>query len=130
LKKGSYEPHYSLGLLYIKKDRFKEALDEYDMALRLGARDYIFYNELAFLYIKNSRFKEAEGALLHSMELNSSQSEVYNNLGNLYSMLGYFDAAIRQYRRALVLDPDSLGIRDNIRRLKAEWKRAFKRNGS
>jgi tetratricopeptide (TPR) repeat protein len=130
LRMGSYEPHYYLGLLYIKKDRFKEALDEYNVALKLGFRDYKFYNELAFLYIKNNRFKEAEGALLYSMELNSSQSEVYNNLANLYSMLGYFDVAMRYYRRALDLDPDSLGIRGNIKRLKTEWKKGFKRNGS
>lgn len=127
IAKGSYEPHYALGNLYLRRNRFKEALDEYEIALRLGLRDYMFYNELAFLYIKNNKFKEAEDALMQSLALNSNQAEPHNHLGNLYSMFGYFELAIKEYRKALEIAPDNMGIQKNLKKTKIDWKDAIKR---
>lgn len=128
MAKGSYEPHYALGNLYLKKNRFKEALDEYEIALQLGLKDHIFYNELAFLYIKNNRFKEAERSLIQSLILNSNQVEPRNHLGNLYSMFGYFELAIEEYKKALEIEPDNIGIQKNLKKTEIEWKNALKRD--
>jgi len=122
IKDERNEAHYCLGTLYLKKDNYKEALDEYKKAFEFGRRDFKFYNKFAAAYIKNQRFKEAEGALLYSLALNPQQSGPHNNLGNLYSMLGHFDWAVYEYRKALKIEPDNKGILDNIKKTEEEWK--------
>lgn len=121
--KKEYEPHYCLGSLYIKNNNYEEALKEYKKALEFGSGDPDLYNALAFVYIKNNKFKEAEDALMYSIALNDDQFEPHNNLGNLYSMFGYFDLAIKEYSRALEIEPGDEGIISNIEKVKKQ--RAF-----
>ena len=128
IRRLSYESYYAIGSLYMKEKRLKESLYEYEEALKLGLKDYKFYNEIAQVYIKNSDFVKAEKMLLSSLILNSNQPEPYNNLGNLYSMLGYFKLAIEEYRKALGIDPENLGILSNVKKTKREWKEALRKN--
>ena len=62
---------------------------------------------------------------MRSLALNKGQSGPHTNLGNLYSMLGHFDLAVDEYRKALEIEPDGRGIFDNIVKTKKEWKRAL-----
>lgn len=122
------QSHYCLGALYLKDGRFREALAEYDIALKLGFQpDHVFFNELAFLYIRTNRFQAAEKAFLRSLSLEKDQSDAHNNLANLYCLVGNFNMAMEEYRKALSIDPDSVKIRENLIKTKADWKKALKR---
>ena len=39
LNRTDYEPHYCLSTIYMKRGRFKEALFEYEQALRFGLNE-------------------------------------------------------------------------------------------
>lgn len=48
---------------------FSEALNAYNMSLKLGGESAIVYNNIALLYISAGRFEDATGMLVHALKL-------------------------------------------------------------
>ena len=60
---------------------------------------------LALYYHRMGDFDSALAHYRVLLEQNDASAEVHNNLGLLYEDRGQFDDAIKQFQRAIALDP-------------------------
>ena len=114
-----------LGNLYSATQRYKEAEDCYEQAVKIYKRlaevnPEVYeldlatsYNNLGNLYIATQRYKEAEDCFIQALEIRKSLAEVnpeeyepylatsYNNLGNLYSATQRYKEAEGCYEQAM-----------------------------
>lgn len=63
------------------------------------------YLLLGAIYGKQGQMPKALDALAEAEKINPSLGEIYVNRGNIFLLSGDHDAAVREYRRALALDP-------------------------
>ena len=85
--------HYTLGVYYFKAQRYKEALREYNIALKLNPEYPEAYYRLGEYYFN---FKDTKSSIVYykkAIEMNPEFFEAYVNLSNVY-------LANRQYKDA------------------------------
>lgn len=94
------------------------ALAEADRAIE-SCRDSFFgwfYRAKALLAL--GRHEEAIGTSRRATEIDPSNPTAWADLGYALAASGDFTTAAEMYARALALDPDDEGIRENLRRLR------------
>lgn len=86
---------------------FDEAIKTYRKAIDQRKGNYSrALNNLGVVLLREGRWDEAHDALLSALKLESFHyAEASYNLGRLYSARGETDLAIREWRRALTVDP-------------------------
>jgi tetratricopeptide (TPR) repeat protein len=78
-------------------------------------------NNLGVVLLRQGRWDEAHDALLSALQLESFHyAEASYNLGRLYSARGESDLAIREWRRALTIDPEHSGAAQALSRAGSE----------
>ncbi len=90
----SVEPHYNLGIAYIRQRDMDSALPHFKEVLKINDS------------LKSGHFGYKTNL---NMIIGSAA-----NLGNLYSMRGELDTAIHYYKKALALSPEALSVRFNL----------------
>ncbi|MBM3253944.1 MAG: tetratricopeptide repeat protein, partial [Candidatus Omnitrophica bacterium] len=118
LKAIELKPDYILayqevGKIYMRLERFAEAIATYRRILELTPGDekaqesliaaYISYGNLCY---NSDRYEEAIEAFNNHLKLKPDEISVLNLLGYAYIALGRYDEAIRVYQRVLELDPE------------------------
>jgi tetratricopeptide (TPR) repeat protein len=98
--------HINLGVVYEKKGRTAEAMNEYHQALKTNPRRANTRNNIANLLDESGHPNEALKEYQVSLQLNPVVPETYLNLGVLLVELGRFDEAAGQFNRAAELKPD------------------------
>ena len=71
------------------------------------------------------RLEEAEQAFQRALALNPSSSEVHRQFARLLVRLGRYDESVREGRRAVELDPLSVGTRASLASRKYPWSSAI-----
>jgi len=85
-----------------------QALQHFETAAKLDRRQMALSMQLAWLYVDDYKmFTEAIELLKDCRQRDSSNPDVAILLGYAYQQLQQPDAALREYRRALVLKPDA-----------------------
>ncbi len=69
---------------------------------------------LALYHHRAGEFENARTAYLALLARNEMDPRVHNNLGLLYREQGLPDLAVREFQRALILNPDYLTARNNL----------------
>ena len=112
---------YNQALSYEKSGDTKKAIQLYEEAIDLGAKDIGIFLNLALIYKEASQYKEAIAVLQKALQKNEKDqsqkvgiSKVYNNLGNVYRAQGAYDKAIEAFQKALSLDSNLAGPNMNI----------------
>ena len=72
----------------IKKENFKEALEEAEIVIYKGTKVVHFYLMAGYCYEKLKRFKEAEQSFLDVLDINPDEEKAIKALGDLYSKQG------------------------------------------
>jgi tetratricopeptide (TPR) repeat protein len=97
--------HNHLGLEFYYRQRYDNAIAEFEQALQIDAEDDDAYNNLATVYYAQERYEDAEAAFQQALALAPEQALIHYNLGAVYERLEDPESAIAAYQAALNLDP-------------------------
>lgn len=142
----SAEHHYNIGFIKTSKGEYSEAIKSFQRATEL---DRLFgkayeamgraYQALgraeeakkhlqtaADLYMNKEKVEDAEDILNEILQIGSESLNVFNSLGVLYRKKGDFETSLKQYRRALRVNPQEPFIHYNIGRVYLDMKNSKK----
>ena len=106
---NSFDPigFYNLGNSFARLGDSEAAIAAYKIAIDQRKGRYSrAYNNMGVLLLRTGRWDEASEALLSALKIESFRyAEASYNLGRVYSARGQKDLAAREWRRALVVDP-------------------------
>ena len=102
--KPNAETYNGLGYVLAAKDRSDEAAAQFRKAIELSPQYVPAYNNLADLLAKEGKLEDAEFYYRASLRERPSAA-VHTSLGAVLRKLGRTDAAAREFRMALELDP-------------------------
>ncbi|MFH0839252.1 MAG: tetratricopeptide repeat protein [Candidatus Omnitrophota bacterium] len=111
---GSYRPHNEIGILYLEKQWYDEAISEFQKAIALNPKFDQPYDNMGVAYDMKEDFENAVAAHKKAIELNPNSVKAYNNLGNAYNNAGRLDEAIEAYQAALKLNPQYKALYNNL----------------
>ncbi len=89
----------NLGVQLARSQRWKEAVDNYELALRLDPHLAEAHNNLGFAYAQEGRYAEAVEQYQHALEIKPDFSIIRGNLGDAYVQLDQLPEAIEQYNQ-------------------------------
>ncbi|HKN81826.1 MAG TPA: tetratricopeptide repeat protein [Pyrinomonadaceae bacterium] len=98
---------YNLGNFFARLGESEAAVAAYRTAIEQRNGQYSrAYNNLGVVLLRAGRWDEAHDALLSALKLeNFRYAEASYNLGRVYAARGQKDLAVREWRRALAVDP-------------------------
>ncbi len=105
--------HVNLGNLYALWGWSRQALDEYEKAIKLSPRDPIAWTNLGTLSQTLGKSSKAIDAFKKAIHYNPNASLAYYNLGILYQNRGKYDKSVENYKQAIQLNPDLASIEKN-----------------
>ena len=109
-KSDAFDPigFFNLGNAFARLGDSEAAMTAYRTAIEQRKGRYSrAYNNLGVLLLRAGRWDEAYDALLIALKLeNFRYAEASYNLGRVYSARGQNDLAAREWRRALIVDPE------------------------
>jgi len=99
--------YYNLGNAFARLDESEAAIRAYRRAIEQRPAGYSrAQNNLGVVLLREGRWNEAYDAFNAALRLeNFRYAEASYNLGRLYAARGERDLAVREWRRALVIDP-------------------------
>lgn len=99
---------YNLGNAYARMGEPDAALNAYRQAISQRKGKYSrALNNMGVILLRLGRWEEAYDAFIDALKIESFRyAEASYNLGRLYSARGQKDLASREWRRALIVDPD------------------------
>jgi tetratricopeptide (TPR) repeat protein len=97
--------YYDLAVFYYGLQKYQEAIDVLNKAIKLDPDYGPAYNQLAYTYGNLGEFKKAEDALNKYVEVSPGQANPYDSMGELYLRMGDFEKAKDLYKKALMLKP-------------------------
>jgi tetratricopeptide (TPR) repeat protein len=113
---------YNLGNALARLNDTDTAIEAYRKAIKQRHGNYTrALNNLGVVLLRQGRWDEAQEALASALRLeNFRYGEASYNLGRLYSMRGEADLAIREWTRALAIEPDHADAAIALARAHAE----------
>lgn len=96
---------YALGMNHYESKRFKEAVEAFKQAIRLGSTEPKTYFSLGQSYYSLNLYKEAREAYKRAVRVKPDWAEAHYQLGWMYHILGDEDASQSQYKILQTLDP-------------------------
>ncbi len=101
----SYGDAYGqLGLAYYRQKQYKEALENYEIALKYDPNDAKIYSNMGVIYFESRDLKKAEEVYLKATKLDPRYIDARRNLGSVYAQTKRFDQAIAQFKEGLRYD--------------------------
>ena len=95
-----------LGLIYYKKKIYKEALDNYNLAIQYNNSNAVFYNNIGTLFFETHDYENAMKALRRAVELDPHYADALLNLAGIYGTLKDYDNALVYLQRCIKEDPN------------------------
>ena len=111
--KNNYLAHNNFASALAEKGRIKEAIDNYNIAIRARPDLRLSYNGRGLAYDNLGQYQRAIEDYNHAIGLKPDYADAYYNRGNAYDALGQYQQAIRDYNEAIHLRPDYLQAYNN-----------------
>ncbi len=109
LKANGFDPvgYYNLGNAFARLGESESAITAYQRAIEQRNGWYSrAQNNLGVVLLREGRWDEAYEAFIEALKLEHFRyAEASYNLGRLYAARGQHDLAVREWRRALAVDP-------------------------
>ena len=104
--------HYSLGVIYLSKKLFDEAILQFSNALKNWDKNDIeglsnLYNTIGFTYFESDQFDVSIYYYKEAIELNPTYTIALNNLAYSYEKKKMFQDAIDVYSKVLSYDTNN-----------------------
>ncbi len=97
--------HHNLGLAYLSKEKFDDAIGSYRSLLQLEPKHVPAINNLGTAYARKGDLENAISWYKQALVLSPNYAQAHGNLGSLNIKIEQYDAAIANFRRALELAP-------------------------
>lgn len=117
----SYPAYANLGYMFIQEQKYAEAADAVEKALKLNDKDYLVWGNLAIAYEniheneKANQARERELALLEQAAQQSPRDAVLQSvLSFLYAKKKMREKAVSHIQSALALAPEDANVLDNV----------------
>ncbi|KAM4677247.1 protein O-mannosyl-transferase TMTC1 [Discoglossus pictus] len=111
-----------LSAIYTKEENYPKALEMIDIALQMKPKDPKIISELHFSRGNQLRelnqLEEAFQSYSKVADLVPNQAQAWMNMGGIKHMQGDYSAARSFYKKALLLDPNSKLLKENLAKLK------------
>lgn len=99
------------GLQHIENESFDLAEAAFRDALRADVGYASAHNNLGLVLLEKKKFYESALEFKFASKLNPKATEPILNLGRLYETIGWKNAAINQYNKALEIHPENKNIK-------------------
>ncbi len=109
-------PHYNLGNELRSQGRIDEAIEQYQIALRIEPSMANAHDNLGIAFAMKGEYDQAINEIQLALQINPLSANAYNNLGIIYTNMGLWDRAIENFRTAIALKPDDVRFQDNLTR--------------
>ncbi len=106
--------HKELGQLYIKTDRPKEAITEYEAILADNEQDVEAHANMGLAYLKLDNLSKAITHLHRATELQPNNADRHNILGLAYIQAQRPKNAVESFQKALAVQPGSIVYHYNL----------------
>ena len=103
-----------LGMVFLEKNLFDEAIGEFKRALHNDPDFTEAYNNLGYVYIKKNMLNEARNMFIQGIEKNANYADPHKNLGITYFLLNDFREAIQELNKAIEINPDYVDALFNL----------------
>lgn len=115
---------YNVGNSFARLGETDGAIDAYRKAIDQRKGRYSrAYNNLGVVLLRAGRWDEAYDALLSALKIEGFRyPEASYNLGRVYAALGQNDLAVREWRRALAVDPQHAAAAQALARAGTEGR--------
>ena len=105
--------HGRLGFAYAEQKKHALAVENYQQAIKLGAKDPQLHRNLAQAYSQTGKTKESV-AMYEKLASTKPTPEVLNILADAYMKDKHYDKAIRTYRKLIDLNPKKASTYSSI----------------
>ncbi|MDF1576106.1 MAG: tetratricopeptide repeat protein [Bacteroidales bacterium] len=106
----SHLTHYYLGGFYFAQTRFREAMEEFELALKFSPGHLTIMHAIAACNFELEKFDEALAGFGEILEQDSAQGQVLWNMGIIYYYQGEFEKSIHCYQKALNYTPQNYNL--------------------
>ena len=98
--------HTLLGVLYFGRQDYQNAIAEFEKATSINPKFSPPYNQLGYAYKFTDRFNDAETAFKKYTDLIPDDPNPHDSYAELLMKIGRFDESIKEYEKALAIDPN------------------------
>jgi tetratricopeptide (TPR) repeat protein len=112
---GNFEANHDLGKFLAEHGKGRESLPYLERASRLNPGDYETNQQLALAFADIGRYEEADKKireLLERQEPNKNKADLHHLLADIEEKKGNPLEAVKQYQRAVKLDPSERNVFD------------------
>lgn len=109
--------HSDLGLAYVNKGMFDEAIAKFKKALEIGGifpGVHTTYTCLGAAYLEKEMYNKAIAEFKKALEINPDYAQAHYHLGLAYAGKGMYDEAIAEYKRTIEIRPDHAMAHHNL----------------
>ena len=113
LKPDYWSGHNRLGAIYLRNNKFSEAIEKFEKVIELTPDNYIGYMNLGSAYLRMGRFNEAQSMLEKSLDFQVT-FDASSNLATLYFVEGRYEEAARLFETALEIVDGNYALWGNL----------------
>ena len=103
-----------LGIIYANTNRYEEALEVNQKAIKISSNDAALYLNLGQVLIKLGRFYDSSKSLKQAIKLKPDFAEAFSNLGFALKEQGLLEESEKNLRKAIALDPNQPQSHNNL----------------
>ena len=100
------QSHYKLALELAQLNLFKNALEEFDLAIKFNPEDANIYRKKGILLFGMKKYEEAKDNFQKTIQLNPKDMLAHINLGMVHYTSGNKDEALKSWKHAVGINPD------------------------
>ena len=100
------QSHYKLALKFAQLSLFKNALEEFDLALKFNPQNPKIYRKKGVLLFGMKRYKEAKTSFQKTIQLDPKDVQAHINLGMVHYTSGNKDNALKSWEHAVGINHD------------------------
>jgi tetratricopeptide (TPR) repeat protein len=112
---GNIEARLNLATMYANKERLGDAIRQYKEIVQIDGRNVEAHLNLSKCLISKGEISEAKHYLKAAVGLDPNEADAYWELGNIaWKKDGDTDEALKMYRKAIALEPNSQVYYENL----------------
>ncbi len=110
----NFSVYHTLGSIYLKQEKYDEALAQFQTAVELAPDDLSSHIALGYIYAQKGQLEEAAQEFQRCVEIAPDDLVSHRNLGGVYLQMGRLEEARLEFERAAEVAPDDLITRQNL----------------